>query len=137
MSKGERGDPSMPPHAVAIVGLAGRFPDAVDLDAFWRNVANGVESLRAFSDADLDAAGVPAALRVHPNYVRAGTVLDDAEFFDAACFGLSPREAEGIDPLPRVLLECAWLALEHPVYAVGAGPPAVVVFASSTLSSYF
>ena len=54
------------PHAIAIIGMAGRFPQAADLDAFWRNIAAGAESLASLSDEDLDAAGVPAALRARP-----------------------------------------------------------------------
>ncbi len=53
---------------VAVIGMAGRFPGAPDLDTFWRNLRDGVESISALSDADLAAAGVPAALRDDPAY---------------------------------------------------------------------
>jgi acyl transferase domain-containing protein len=136
MSEPLREDAPMPAHAVAIIGLAGRFPGAADLDAFWRNIADGVESLVTFSDADLDAAAVPAALREHPSYVRRGTVVEEAEWFDAAFFGLSPREAQVIDPQQRVFLECAWEALEHAGHAVGALPDSVGVYAGASMNSY-
>ena len=42
-----------PPQAIAIIGLAGRFPNARTLDDFWRNVHDGIESLEDFSDSDL------------------------------------------------------------------------------------
>lgn len=127
---------TMPANAVAIVGLAGRFPGADDLDAFWRNIAGGVEALTVFSDADLDAANVPAALRDRASYVRSGTTLDEAELFDAAFFGVSPREAQILDPQHRVFLECAWEALEHAGYAVGDLPEAVGVYAGASMNSY-
>ena len=57
----------MPSHAIAIVGMAGRFPGADGLEAFWRQIVEGVECLDILSDADLEAAGVPAALRRHPS----------------------------------------------------------------------
>ncbi len=125
-----------PSHAVAIVGMAGRFPGASDLDAFWNNVKDGVESLTPFSDAELDAAGVTPAQRAHPNHVRRGTVLEGADLFDAAFFGLSPREAQIVDPQQRIFLECAWEALEHAGYAPGAIERAVGVYGGATMNTY-
>jgi acyl transferase domain-containing protein len=124
------------PEAVAIVGLAGRFPGARGLDGFWRNIREGVESLETFSEADLDAAGVPPALRSHPDFVRKGTPLEEAEHFDAGFFGLSPREAQILDPQHRIFLECAWEALEHAGYAGGALHEAVGVYAGASMNTY-
>ena len=47
----------MPPHAVAIIGMAGRFPGARNLDEFWHNISTGVEILETVSEAEMDAAG--------------------------------------------------------------------------------
>jgi len=127
---------AMPRHAVAIVGLAGRFPGASDLDAFWHNIVTGVDCLTPFSDADLDAADIPPAQRAHPAYVRQGTALDDAEHFDAEFFGMSAGEAQIIDPQHRIFLECAWEALEHAGYAVGELAESVGVFAGASINSY-
>src|SRR5665213_870641 len=127
---------TFPPHAIAIVGLAGRFPDAHNLDDFWRNVREAVESLETFSDADLDAAGVDAKLRASPAYVRKGTVLADADRFDAGFFGLSPREAQILDPQQRIFLECAWEALEHAGYAAEASQRTAAVYAGSGMNTY-
>src|ERR1700743_2497977 len=99
--------PEYSPQAIAIVGLAGRFPDARSLDDFWRNLRTGVESLETFGDAELDAALVPAGLRNDKQCVRKGTTLDGAELFDARFFGISPREAQILDPQHRIFLECA------------------------------
>ena len=74
---------ALPIHSIAIVGMAGHFPGARSLEEFWRNIREGVESLESFSDADLKAAGVDAAVAASPGYVRQGTVLADADMFDA------------------------------------------------------
>lgn len=125
-----------PAHAMAIVGMAGRFPGARDLDAFWRNIREGVESLEPFSDADLHDAGVDPALSAQPQYVRKGTVLENADHFDAGFFGMSPREAQVIDPQQRIFLECAWEALEHAGYPPGAIAQAVGVYAGASMNTY-
>lgn len=126
----------MPRHAVAIVGLAGRFPGADDLDGFWRNIADGVESLDVPTDADLDAASVTSDVRSHPNYVRRSTALDGAADFDAGFFGMSPRDAQIVDPQHRIFLECAWEALENAGYAAGATDNAVGVYAGASMNTY-
>lgn len=101
---------------IAIVGMAGRFPGADDVDALWRNVRDGIESVVAFDDDTLRARGVPQATLDDPAYVRAAVPFDGADRFDAAFFGYSPREAEQLDPQQRLFLECAWHALEHAGY---------------------
>ncbi|MGJ7611901.1 MULTISPECIES: SDR family NAD(P)-dependent oxidoreductase [unclassified Variovorax] len=98
---------------IAIVGMAGRFPGADDVDALWRNVRDGVESVTRFTDAQLRAQGVSQALLDDPAYVKAGTQFKGFDQFDAGFFGYSPREAEYLDPQQRIFLECAWAALEH------------------------
>src|SRR5262245_9714909 len=113
---GERTASHYPRHAIAIVGLAGRFPQAADLGEFWRNIRDGAEALDSLSEADLDAAGVPPTLKNNPNFVRKATSLERADLFDSAFFGFSPREAQVIDPQHRVFLECAWEAMEHAGY---------------------
>jgi acyl transferase domain-containing protein len=125
-----------PPAAVAIIGMAGRFPDAPDLATFWRNLAGGVESLMTLTDAELAAAGVPAAQIADPSYVKKCTCLEGADQFDAAFFGFSAREAEILDPQQRVFLECAWEAFEDAGYGAGRGLGAVGVFAGASLNTY-
>ncbi|MCZ7414352.1 type I polyketide synthase [Streptomyces sp. WMMC897] len=121
---------------VAITGMAGRFPGAPDLDAFWRQLARGEEGVSALTDEESRASGVDPALLERPDYVRAKGVLDGGDLFDAAFFGYSPREAEIMDPQHRVFLECAWEALE----SAGVDPRTfegrVGVFAGAGLNSY-
>jgi len=122
--------------AVAIVGMAGRFPGAPDLATFWRNLAGGVESISVFSAAELAEAGVTAELAADPAFVPAGGVLDEADRFDAAFFGISPREAELLDPQQRVFLECAVEALESAGHGSDLRRGRVGVFAGSGTISY-
>jgi acyl transferase domain-containing protein len=126
----------MPPNAIAIVGMAGRFPDARGLDDFWKNIVEGHESLRTFPPETLVASGVPEALVRDPAYVPKGTVLDDADLFDAGFFGLSPGEAQTMDPQHRLFLECAWEALEHAGYPPDGVSVPVGVFAGASMNSY-
>jgi acyl transferase domain-containing protein/acyl carrier protein len=121
--------------AIAIVGLAGRFPGGGRLDDFWRTIRDGVEVLTQLSDADLDAARVDPAVRADPRYVRAATLLADADQFDAGFFGVSPREAQILDPQQRVFLETAWEALEHAGHAGSTGQ-AVGVYAGVGMNTY-
>ena len=86
---------------IAVVGMAGRFPGARDLDDFWSGLAAGRESVTRF--ATDEATGRTPAY----------AVVDGADEFDAAFFGYSPREALMLDPQHRVFMECAWEALEH------------------------
>jgi acyl transferase domain-containing protein/acyl carrier protein len=121
---------------IAIIGMAGRFPGAADLDEFWRNLRDGVESISHFSDDELAEAGVDPALLDDPHYVKAAPILDDIERFDAAFFGYTPREAEFMDPQQRLFMECAWQALEHAGYVPGRYDGAIGVFAGAKTSSY-
>ncbi|HEX7330560.1 MAG TPA: amino acid adenylation domain-containing protein [Pyrinomonadaceae bacterium] len=121
---------------IAIVGMAGRFPGARSVDEFWRNVRDGVEAITFFTEEELAEAGTSPALLKNPNYVRANGVLDDIEFFDAAFFGFSPREAEIMDPQQRLFLECAWEALESSGYDPQTYKKSIGVYAGTTRSSY-
>ena len=121
---------------IAIIGFAGRFPGAPDIETFWSNLCAGVESVSFFSEQELEAAGVPAEIRSRPDHVRAGAVLDDVDLFDASFFTITGREAETMDPQHRLFLECAWEALEHAGYAADLHPGAVGLYAGVGLSTY-
>ncbi|MBW4477608.1 MAG: SDR family oxidoreductase [Tolypothrix brevis GSE-NOS-MK-07-07A] len=121
---------------IAIIGLAGRFPGAKNIDEFWNNLQNGIESISFFSDEELLEAGIDEELLSSQNYVKAHGVVEDAELFDAAFFGFNPREAEITDPQHRIFLECAWEALENAGYKSGIEKCPVGVFAGAGLNSY-
>ncbi|MET7835496.1 amino acid adenylation domain-containing protein [Micromonospora sediminicola] len=121
---------------VAVVGMACRFPGARTVDEFWANIRDGVESVREFTVEEMLADGADPARIDDPAYVRAGTHLPGIDEFDAAFFGFTPREAETLDPQHRLLLECAWHALEHAGHDPSRHPGRVGLFAGSGRSSY-
>ncbi|QSQ18812.1 SDR family oxidoreductase [Pyxidicoccus parkwayensis] len=121
---------------IAIIGMTGRFPGAPDLDAFWQNLRNGVESIRAVPDAELEALGVDASLRKDASWVKASAALEGMELFDAGFFGYTPREAELMDPQHRVFLECCWEALERAGYAPEGYKGAIGVFGGAPTNTY-
>jgi acyl transferase domain-containing protein len=122
--------------AIAIVGLAGRFPGAPTVKEFWKNLSQGVESIQFASGEELASAGVDAGLIANPDYIRASSVVHEPEFFDASFFGFSAREAEIIDPQQRVFLECAWEALEDAAYVPATYAGAIAIFAGAGMNSY-
>ena len=95
---------------IAVIGMAGRFPRARNVEEFWQNLCNGVSAVSFFTDEELIASGISPAAFNRPDYVRARGVIDDSEMFDASFFGMNPREAEIIDPQQRLFLEHAWEA---------------------------
>jgi acyl transferase domain-containing protein/acyl carrier protein len=121
---------------IAVIGMAGRFPGAADVAELWRNVRGGIESIRRFTDAEMEAEGIPAALLADPRYIPAKGVLDGVEMFDAEFFGFPPREAELFDPQQRLFLECAWEACESAGYDPQAFAGRIGVYAGAGYSSY-
>ena len=95
---------------VAIVGMAGRFPGAPDLDAFWNLLIEG----RDASAPHLRATG--------------SARLNGADLFDADFFGITPIEARLMDPQQRLLLECVYSAMESAGHVPGATPGAMGTF---------
>ncbi|MGA9773582.1 MAG: beta-ketoacyl synthase N-terminal-like domain-containing protein [Blastocatellia bacterium] len=122
--------------AIAVIGLSGRFPGADTLARFWENLRDGVEAISFFSDQQLESVGVNPALLSDPSYVKAGSIIDNIDLFDASFFGLTPREAEVTDPQHRLFLECAWEALENAGYDSDCFSGNIGVFAGVTMSSY-
>ena len=125
-----------PLDAVAIVGLSGRFPGAASVDAFWRNLCAGVESIRPYTDEDLRARGVAPDMIARPDFVKAGALLDDYDRFEPAFFGFTPRDAELLDPQHRLFFECAWEALEQAGYDPGRYRRPIGVFAGASVNTY-
>ncbi len=101
---------------VAIIGMSCRFPGANNIEEFWHNLCNGVESISFFEDAEILDSGVDQELLNNPNYVKASPILDDIAGFDADFWGYSPKEAQLLDPQQRLFLECAWSSLEDAGY---------------------
>ena len=105
-------EPAFPSASVAIVGMAGRFPGAESVAAFWRNILAGAEAITMFTPEELRTAGVPEADLANPDYVPARGLMAQPEAFDAAFFSIGQREAALMDPQQRLFLETCWHALE-------------------------
>lgn len=123
-------------NGIAIIGMSGRFPGAANVNEFWTNLENGVESIHFFTDEELLAAGVDSKQLGNPNYVKAKPVLDGIELFDAAFFRISPLEAEVLDPQQRIFLECAWESLENAGYDPNRYDGRIGVYAGGDLNWY-
>ncbi len=121
---------------IAIIGMAGRFPGANQVDSFWQNLRDGVESISFFTDEELISAGLDQSLLNDRNYVKASGTLEDIEFFDASFFGFSPREAEITDPQHRLFIECVWSALENAGYNSETYGGQIGLFAGVAASNY-
>ncbi|WP_433759611.1 condensation domain-containing protein [Nocardia sp. CA-135398] len=123
-------------NAIAIIGMACRFPGAPDLASFWELLDSGREGLTRFDDAELAARGVPEDVRRHRNYVPVGAVIAGQEQFDPAHFGLTAHDAALLDPQLRLLLECAWDALGDAGHRAGGGLGEIGVFTGASHSDY-
>ncbi len=125
--------------SIAIVGMAGSFPGAPDIGAFWRLLRDGIDAVGSVPPGRWDkrefaAHGVPGGGQ--PQH-RAGGFLADAECFDAAFFGISPREAVLMDPQQRVILEQTWLALtDAGIRPQGGSQTRTGVFIGASASDY-
>ena len=136
MTRGNGAAPAQYAEPIAIIGMRGRFPGANDLDTYWRNLADGVESIAVLTPDEMRESGVPDHVSRLPGYVNASPVLDKVDEFDAEFFGFSARDASLTDPQQRLFLETAWEALEDAGYDSARYPGAIGVFGGQELSSY-
>lgn len=135
--------PAPPPHRsaagtgdIAVIGMACRFPDAVDTDQYWENLCAGRESLTEFSDEALRAAGIAETLLANPRYVKSGVILEGLDLFDSDFFDETPRGAELMCPQQRLLLECGVEALENGGYFTDTCDGRIGVFQGADPSLY-
>jgi len=122
---------------IAIVGMAAHLPGAANIAAYWRNLRDGVSSIRRLTEDELREAGEDPGLMRHKNYVPFAAPLDGFETFDAEFFGFSPKEAAIMDPQHRQFLEVTWEALENAGHVPENFPGQVGVFAGCGMGSYF
>ena len=122
---------------IAIIGMSGRFPGAKDVQQFWENLVNGVDSISRFQEGELEYdVAAEAGQSSDQKYVSARGVLDQVDQFDAEFFDIKPREAELMDPQHRLFLECAWETLERAGYDPDRYAGLVGVFAGCSVNSY-
>jgi phthiocerol/phenolphthiocerol synthesis type-I polyketide synthase E len=126
----------LPPNAIAVVGMAARFPGAKTLSAFWDNLRRGEESIVTLSEDDLLAEGISEKVLANHAYVRRAALLDGIDEFDADFFGFTPQAARMTDPQHRLFLQTAWHALEDAGYDPAQIEGSVGVYATSTTSGY-
>jgi len=117
---------------IAVIGMAGRFPGAGNINEFWDNLIAGIECISFFSEEELLEDGVKAANLKNPAYVKANGIIEDKGYFDASFFGYTPEEAEVMDPQTRMFHECAWEALENAAYDPGTYKGAIGLFAGAS-----
>ncbi|MGW3809598.1 AMP-binding protein, partial [Micromonospora sp. NPDC005113] len=122
---------------IAVVGLAGRFPEAPDVATFWWNLCAGVDAIHDHSDEELAALGVGPGLRADPRHVKATGRLDGVADFDAEFFAFGDREAARTDPQHRLFLETAWEALEDAGHDPDRFPGLVGVYSATSVNRYF
>ncbi len=119
---------------IAVIGMSCRLPGADNVDVFWENLRDGVESITFFTDDELEVND-PALLN-HPDYVKAGSVIPGIDLFDASFFGYGPKEAALMDPQQRIFLECAWEALENAGYDPEMFDGLIGVYAGTAMNTY-
>jgi acyl transferase domain-containing protein/NAD(P)-dependent dehydrogenase (short-subunit alcohol dehydrogenase family) len=101
---------------IAVVGMGCRYPGGIRTpEDFWDLLSSGRDILRDIPSErwDVDAHYDPEMTVPGKMYVRQGYYLDDIDQFDPQFFGLSPREAESLDPQQRMVMEVSWETLEH------------------------
>lgn len=122
---------------IAIIGMAGRFPKADNIDQFWANLVSSTDCITRFSREELERMGVSQAALDDPNFVPAAGFIPDQDKFDAHFFEMNPREAANLDPQHRFALEVAWQTLEHAGYTPESVNGSIGVFAGVNMSTYF
>ncbi|RST02245.1 polyketide synthase, partial [Streptomyces sp. WAC05950] len=97
---------------VAIVGIDCAFPGAAGVQAYWDLLMRGGDGIAPVPAQRWEARDFPAV-------GGSGGFIDDADVFDSDFFSVTPREAAAMDPHHRLLLPCAWRALEDSGRAPG------------------
>jgi len=121
---------------IAVIGMAGRFPGANNVDELWKLLIEGRETTKFFTEEELDPF-IPPSVRYAPNYVKARGVVEASDEFDPAFFGMSPRVAELMDPQQRIFLELVWEALESTGHLPSQYHGMVGVFAGCGNNTYY
>jgi acyl transferase domain-containing protein/thioesterase domain-containing protein len=126
-----------PLDGIAVIGMAGRFPQSPSVAALWQNLLAQRECIEHFAPDEVESAVDESVLsRTDPNYVCARGVLAGIDEFDAEFFGYTPKEAEIIDPQQRLFLQAAWEAIEDAGHDVQRFSGPIGVFAGATTNSY-
>lgn len=98
---------------IAIIGIAGRFPEAANIEELCSNLRNARDSVREISDDRIKLSTLP----VDGTYMKLG-YIEDIDKFDYNLFCISPAEAQTMDPIQRLLLEVTYETIENAGYNV-------------------
>ena len=98
--------------AIAIVGMACRFPGAEDVAAYWRLLDAAASGVSEQRNGSASWSGILGDAAAGDRVIRQGAFVDGLDQFDASFFRISPAEARSMDPQLRLLLETSWHALE-------------------------
>jgi acyl transferase domain-containing protein/NADP-dependent 3-hydroxy acid dehydrogenase YdfG len=103
---------------IAIIGLAGYYPMAKDLDEFWENLKAGMDCITEIPIERWDYRKnySPDRKKINKTYSKWGSFIMDIDKFDPLFFKIAPREAELMDPQERYFLQTAWHTLEDAGY---------------------
>ncbi|KFE71835.1 SDR family NAD(P)-dependent oxidoreductase [Hyalangium minutum] len=124
---------------IAIIGMAGVFPQSPDLETFWKNLLAGKDLIREVPEERWDWKAWYGDPKREPNKTTCkwGGFIDEVDAFDALFFNISPREAQFMDPQQRIFLETAWRAIEDAGYSPQRlSGSATGVFTGVTLHDY-
>ena len=109
---------------IAIVGFAGRFPDAADHEAFWTLMEKGLDVHRPIPPDrfPVDSHTDPTSKKKNTSHTPFGNFIENPGLFDARFFNMSPREAAQTDPQQRLLLSTGYEAMEMAGIVPGRTP---------------
>ena len=102
---------------IAVIGMAGQFADAKNIDEYWQNLVSGKDSVAEISRWDMSSIYNPDRQQPNSSYSKWGGFLGDIGQFDPLFFNLSPKQAEFMEPRQRLFLQEAWRALEDAGYS--------------------
>jgi amino acid adenylation domain-containing protein len=117
--------------SIAIIGMTGRFPGASNVEELWENLIEGKNSVEKFSEYEANSS-----FRDDPSFVPVEGKFPGDHFFDFKYFGMTPREAELMDPQQRKLLELSVEALELSGHLSEAYDGTIGIFAGMGNSHY-
>lgn len=121
---------------IAVIGMAGRFSGVSNIEEFWEAISSGTEKISYYTKEELIERGVDKDLVGNKDYVMANGNIDSADKFDPAFWGITPREADFMDPQHRVFLETCYEGLENAGYTSGQFTGEIGVFAGCGMNNY-
>ena len=121
---------------IAIIGISGRFPDALTPIDLFNNCLKGHISINKYTDHELQSSGISHQDLNNPNYVKFGSFINDIDKFDSNFFKMTDLETKLTDPQHRIFLKCAWEALENSGYTPQKYKGTIGVFASTSINTY-